>query len=302
MCRAGRGGRRAANETPAGRRRERRTAAVLTENGDPLHQPGSPTVRKRDQQPRFRDADATSTHGPWVGADEATSSATRPEACELRPAWAKSCRQTALEDEPTRVLAMSVAGAEHYPEVLVRVRVAGLTTFMSCTRPAAGRHASCTWRPPPEDWVNNVGHSIRTLGGTPGIDTVGYNDKSGSTARQPALRAAAHIERGRARAGASRTTSRSGSGAHQAVKLHLSVVCASRQGTGKGPDGFICLEDNEYGQAAQIRIGTGTDGKNRVRTKDRHRESSDSWSAALLCRRGCAPRFRTRSYDAKRRM
>jgi hypothetical protein len=24
---------------------------------------------------------------------------------------------------------------------------------------------------------------------------------------------------------------------------------------------FICLEDNEYGQAAQIKIGTGTDGK-----------------------------------------
>ena len=24
---------------------------------------------------------------------------------------------------------------------------------------------------------------------------------------------------------------------------------------------FICLEDNEYGQAAQIKVGTGTDGK-----------------------------------------
>jgi hypothetical protein len=123
-------------------------------------------------------------------------------------------------------------------------------------------------RPHPRNWVNNWwGHSTgKWEGDTLVIDTVGYNDRFWFDSRGTPHTEQLHTVERWTRTHWGRIendfTLEDPGTFTRPVKLHFTgrLLRPDRDGHADLME-FICLEDNEYGRAANIQIGTGTDGR-----------------------------------------
>ena len=124
-------------------------------------------------------------------------------------------------------------------------------------------------RPHTKNWVNNWwGHSTgKWDGDTLVIDTVGYNDKFWFDSRGTPHTEQLHTIERWTRTSWGRIednfTIEDPGAFTRPVNLHfVGRLLRPDKATGVGDlMEFICLEDNEYGRAAQIQIGAGTDGR-----------------------------------------
>jgi hypothetical protein len=281
----GRGGRGGGQGDAPGRgdgREAGNRAGVLTDNGGIRYiNPGSPTVADADINsrpiPRMADGHVDLT-GPWVGGgsngDIERDGGLKPGELPLQP-WAKELRDKRLsKDEPyTACLPMSVPRVNPYPwKFSYEYESTGLThIYVLHETGDAGAHrvVYMDGRPHSKNWVNNWwGHSIgRWEGDTLVIDTVGYNDKFWFDSRGTPHTEQLHTIERWTRTSWGRIendfTLEDPGALTRPVKLHfVGRLLRPDRETGKGDlMEFICLEDNEYGRAANIEVGTGTDGK-----------------------------------------
>jgi hypothetical protein len=281
----GRGGRGGGQGDAPGRgdgREAGNRAGVLTDNGGIRYiNPGSPTVPDAEINsrpiPRMADGHVDLT-GPWVGGgsngDIERDGGLKPGELPLQP-WAKDLRDKRLsKDEPyTACLPMSVPRVNPYPwKFSYEYESTGLThIYVLHETGDAGAHrvVYMDGRPHSKNWVNNWwGHSIgRWEGDTLVIDTVGYNDKFWFDSRGTPHTEQLHTIERWTRTSWGRIendfTLEDPGALTKPVKLHfVGRLLRPDRETGKGDlMEFICLEDNEYGRAANIEVGTGTDGK-----------------------------------------
>ena len=280
----GRGNGRGANNQP-GRGDGTETnnqQGVLTDNGGVRYiNPGSPTVPDSEVNsqpiPRLPDGHVDLT-GPWVGGgsngDIERDGGLKPGELPLLP-WAKELRDKRLtKDEPyTACLPMSVPRVNPYPwKFAFSYTSKGLThIYVLHETGDAGAHrvVYMDGRKHPDDLIPSWwGHSIgRWEGDTLVIDTVGYNDKFWFDSRGTPHTEKLHtIERwtrlnyGRI---ANEFTLEDPGAFSKPVQLKFTGrLLRPNLKTGGGElMEFICLEDNEYGAAAQIKVGTGTSNK-----------------------------------------
>jgi hypothetical protein len=278
--RGGRGGQRVDNPGRGDGRETNNPQGVLTDNGVRYINPGSPTVPDSDIDkypiPRMPDGHPDLT-GPWVGGgsngDIEREGGLKPGELPLQP-WAKELRDTRLaKDEPyTACLPMSVPRVNPYPwKFAYEYQSTGLThIYILHETGDAGAHrvVYMDGRPHPKNWVNNWwGHSIgHWEGDTLVIDTVGYNDKFWFDSRGTPHTEQLHTIERWTRTHWGRIeddfTLEDPGALTGPVKLHFTarMLRPDRDGHADLME-FICLEDNEYGRAANIQIGTGTDGK-----------------------------------------
>jgi hypothetical protein len=242
--------------------------------------PGSPVVPDAEIDshpiPRMPDGHVDLT-GPWVGGgsngDIEREGGLKPGELPLQP-WAKELRDKRVaKDEPyTSCLPMSVPRVNPYPwKFAYEYQSTGLThIYVLHETGDAGAHrvVYMDGRPHPKNWVNNWwGHSVgRWDGDTLVIDTVGYNDKFWFDSRGTPHTEQLHtIERWtRTHWGRIENvfTIEDPGALTKPVTLKFTgrLLRPDRDGHADLME-FICLEDNEYGRAANIQIGTGTDGK-----------------------------------------
>src|SRR6476646_9604843 len=241
---------------------------------------GSPLVTGPEAEgpvPRLPDGHVDLT-GPWVGggsnADIEKDGGLKPAELQLLP-WAKELRDKRKEqDEPyTACLPMSVPRVNPYPwKFAMSYTNKGLThIYILHETGDSGAHrvVYMDGRPHPKDLLPTWwGHSIgRWEGDTLVIDTVGYNDKSWFDSRGTPHTEQLHTIERWTRTSWGRIendfTLEDPGAWTRPVKRHFTgpLLRPDRE-TGKADlMEFICLEDNEYGRAANIQIGTGTDGK-----------------------------------------
>jgi hypothetical protein len=244
---------------------------------------GSPTVPQAQASsqpiPKLPDGHIDLT-GPWVGGgsngDIERDGGLKPGELPLLP-WASDLRAKRLEkDEPyTRCLPMSVPRVNPYPwKFAMAYTSKGLShIYVLHETGDAGAHRVIYMdgrQHPPADriinnwWGHSIGHFEKDV---LVVDTVGYNDKFWFDSRGTPHTEQLHtVER----------WSRPNWGTiHDDFLLddpgaYSRPVNLKFDGRLLRPDlktgggdlmEFICLEDNEYGSAAQIQVGLGTDGK-----------------------------------------
>ena len=244
---------------------------------------GSPTVPDNQATsqpiPKLPDGHVDLT-GPWVGGgsngDIEREGGLKPGELPLLP-WAKELRDKRLEkDEPyTACLPMSVPRVNPYPwKFAMAYTSKGLShIYILHETGDAGAHrvVYMDGRPhPPADRIipNWWGHSIgRFEKDTLVIDTIGYNDKFWFDSRGTPHTEQLHT--------VERWTRVNWGKIHDDFLLDdpgafSRPVNLKFDGRLLRPDlktgggdlmEFICLEDNEYGSAAKIQIGTGTNGR-----------------------------------------
>ena len=225
--------------------------------------------------PRLPDGHVDLT-GPWVGGgsngDIERDGGLKPGELPLLP-WAKELRDKRLaKDEPyTACLPMSVPRVNPYPwKFAMSYTVEGPHAHLRAARDRRRRRASrrLHGRPqaPGRSDPDLVGPLDRPLGRRHARHRHRRLQRQ-VLVRQPrhaAHRAAAHRSSGgrASTAAASTTTSRSTIRARSRspVKLHVHgrLLRPDRETGGGDLMEFICLEDNEYGRAAQIEVGKGT--------------------------------------------
>ena len=242
--------------------------------------PGSPVVPDAEIDshpiPRMPDGHVDLT-GPWVGGgsngDIEREGGLKPGELPLQP-WAKELRDKRVaKDEPyTSCLPMSVPRVNPYPwKFAYEYQSTGLThIYVLHETGDAGAHrvVYMDGRPHPKNWVNNWwGHSVgRWDGDTLVIDTVGYNDKFWFDSRGTPHTEQLHtIERWtRTHWGRIENvfTIEDPGALTKPVTLKFTgrLLRPDRDGHADLME-FICLEDNEYGRAANIEVGNGTDGR-----------------------------------------
>jgi hypothetical protein len=251
-------------------------------NNIPHINPGSPTVADADINshpiPRMPDGHPDLT-GPWVGGgsngDIEREGGLKRGELPLQQ-WAKDLRDKRLEkDEPyTACLPMSVPRVNPYPwKFAYNYESTGLThIYVLHETGDAGAHrvVYMDGRPHPKNpvptwWGHSVGH---WEGDTLVIDTVGYNDKFWFDSRGTPHTEQLHTIERWTRTSWGRIENNftiDDPGAFtRPVNLHfVGRLLRPNPRTGEAPDlmEFICLEDNEYGSAARIQIGAGTDGR-----------------------------------------
>ena len=278
----GRGGRGGRGDAPGRGDGREAQGGVLTDNGGIRYiNPGSPTIPDAEINshpiPRMPDGHVDLT-GPWVGGgsngDIERDGGLKAGELPLLPA-AKALRDKRVsKDEPyTACLPMSVPRVNPYPwKFAYEYEEKGLThIYVLHETGDAGAHrvVYMDGRPHPRNWVNNWwGHSIgKWEGDTLVIDTVGYNDKFWFDSRGTPHTEQLHTIERWTRTSWGRIendfTMEDPGTFTKPVKLHfVGRLLRPDKTTGVGDlMEFICLEDNEYGQAAQIKVGTGTDGK-----------------------------------------
>jgi hypothetical protein len=268
------GGRGGATNNPAG---------TPNQGGLPHINPGSPTVPDSDIDsqpiPRMPDGHPDLT-GPWVGGgsngDIEREGGLKPGELPLQK-WAKDLRDKRLEkDEPyTACLPMSVPRVNPYPwkfvyEVEGNKGVTHIYILHETGDAGAHRVVYMDGRQHPKTvvptwWGHSVGH---WEGDTLVIDTVGYNDKFWFDSRGTPHTEQLHTVERWTRTHWGRIendfTLDDPGALTRPVNLHfVGRLLRPNPRTGEPPDlmEFICLEDNEYGRAANIQIGTGTDGR-----------------------------------------
>jgi hypothetical protein len=255
---------------------------VLTDNGGIKYiNPGSPTVPDAEVAsqpiPRLPDGHVDLT-GPWVGggsnADIEADGGLKPGELPLLP-WAKELRdKRRSQDEPyTACLPMSVPRVNPFPWAFAMSYTSkGLSKIYILHETGdAGAHrvVYMDGRTHPDDLLPTWwGHSIgRWDGDTLVIDTVGYNDKFWFDSRGTPHTEQLHtIERwtrlnyGRIR---NDFTLEDPGALSKPVQLTFTGRLLRPDLKTGGGDlmEFICLEDNQYGAAAQINVGTGTGNK-----------------------------------------
>jgi len=242
--------------------------------------PGSPVVPDAEIDshpiPRMPDGHVDLT-GPWVGGgsngDIEREGGLKPGELPLQP-WARELREKRVaKDEPyTSCLPMSVPRVNPYPwKFAYEYQSTGLThIYVLHETGDAGAHrvVYMDGRPHPKNWVNNWwGHSVgHWEGDTLVIDTVGYNDKFWFDSRGTPHTEQLHtIERWtRTHWGRIENvfTIEDPGALTKPVTLHFTgrLLRPDRDGHADLME-FICLEDNEYGRAANIQVGSGTDGR-----------------------------------------
>ena len=254
---------------------------VLTDAGGIRYiNPGSPTIPDADIDkypiPRMPDGHPDLT-GPWVGGgsngDIEADGGLRPGELPLQQ-WAKDLRDKRLsKDEPyTACLPMSVSRVNPYPwKFVYNYESTGLThIYILHETGDAGAHRGVYMdgRPHPKNlvptwWGHSVGH---WEGDTLVIDTVGYNDKFWFDSRGTPHTEQLHTIERWTRTHWGRIeddfTLDDPGALTKPVKLHFTgrLLRPDREGHADLME-FICLEDNQYGSAAGITVGTGTDGK-----------------------------------------
>jgi hypothetical protein len=244
--------------------------------------PGTPTVADTDIDshpiPRMPDGHPDLT-GPWLGGgsngDIEREGGLKPGELPLQQ-WARDLRDKRVQkDEPfTACLPMGVPRSTVYPwKFVYNYESNGLThIYVLHETGDAGAHrvVYMDGRQHPTNLVSTwFGHSIgRWDGDTLVIDTIGFNDKFWFDSR-----GTPHTERLHTVERWTRThwgrleddlTIDDPGAFTRPVQLHfVARLLRPNPRTGELPDlmEFICLEDNEYGRAASIQIGSGTDGK-----------------------------------------
>jgi hypothetical protein len=240
---------------------------------------GSPTVPEAQANgpvPRLPDGHVDLT-GPWVGGgsndDIERDGGLKPGELPLLP-WAKELRDKRLsQDEPyTACLPMSVPRVNPYPwKFAMSYTGKGLThIYVLHETGDAGAHrvVYMDGRKHPDDLIPSWwGHSIgRWDGDTLVIDTVGYNDKFWFDSRGTPHTEQLHTIERWTRINYGRITNdftlEDPGALSKTVQLKFTGrLLRSDLKTGGGDlMEFICLEDNEYGAAANFRPGTGTVG------------------------------------------
>jgi len=241
---------------------------------------GTPLVADKDVNgpvPRLPDGHPDLS-GPWLGggsnADIEGEGGLKPGELPLL-AWAKELRDKRKEqDEPyVACLPMSVPRINPYPwKMVFSMTPKGITEiYILHELGDAGAHrvVYMDGRKHPDDLFPTwYGHSIgRWDRDTLVIDTVGYNDKFWFDSRGTPHTEQLHTIERWTRTSWGRIendfTMEDPGTFTKPVKLHfVGRLLRPDKTTGVGDlMEFICLEDNEYGQAAQIKVGTGTDGK-----------------------------------------
>ena len=251
-----------------------------TDNGGVRYiNPGSPTVSDAEATsrpiPRLPDGKVDLT-GPWVGGgsngDIERDGGLKPGELPLLP-WARELRDKRLsKDEPyVACLPMSVPRVNPYPwKFAMSYTSKGLShIYVLHETGDAGAHRVIYMdgRKHPEDLIPSWwGHSIGWWeGDTLVVDTVGYNDKfwfdSRGTPHTEQLHTVERFTRtswGRLR---NEFTLEDPGALSKPVKLTFTArLLRPNLKTGGGDlMEFICLENNEYGAAAQIEgVGSGT--------------------------------------------
>jgi hypothetical protein len=244
---------------------------------------GSPTVPDNlvtsQPIPKLPDGHVDLT-GPWVGGgsngDIERDGGLKPGELPLLP-WAKELRDKRLErDEPyTACLPMSVPRVNPYPwKFAMAYTSKGLShIYILHETGDAGAHRVVYMdgrKHPPEDRLLPTwwGHSIGSWEkDTLVIDTVGYNDKFWFDSRGTPHTEQLHTVERWTRVNWGRIHDDfllDDPGAYsRPVNLKFDGRLLRQDlktGSGELME-FICLEDNEYGSAAQFKPGQGTDGK-----------------------------------------
>jgi hypothetical protein len=255
---------------------------VLTDAGGIGYiNPGSPTVPDNEINsqpiPRLPDGHVDLT-GPWVGggsnADIERDGGLKPGELPLLP-WAKELRDKRLaKDEPyTACLPMSVPRVNPYPwKFAFAYTSAGLShIYILHETGDAGAHrvVYMDGRKHPAVLIPSWwGHSIgRWEGDTLVIDTVGYNDRFWFDSRGTPHTEQLHTIERWTRTSWGRIendfTLEDPGALSKPVTMHFTGrLLRPNLKTGGGDlMEFICLEDNQYGAAAKIEVGAGTDGK-----------------------------------------
>jgi hypothetical protein len=236
----------------------------------PASQVNGPVPRLPDGHPDLS--------GPWLGggsnADIEREGGLKPGELPLL-AWAKELRDKRKEqDEPyVACLPMSVPRINPYPwKMVFSLTPKGVTEiYILHELGDAGAHrvVYMDGRKHPDDLLPSwYGHSIgRWEGDTLVIDTVGYNDKFWFDSRGTPHTEQLHTVERWTRTSWGRIendfTLEDPGALTRPVKLHfVGRLLRPDRETGKADlMEFICLEDNEYGRAAQIEVGKGTDGR-----------------------------------------
>ena len=241
--------------------------------------PGSPTVPENmvtsQPIPRLPDGHVDLT-GPWVGGgsngDIERDGGLKPGELPLLP-WAKELRDKRLEkDEPyTACLPMSVPRVNPYPwKFAMSYTSKGLShIYVLHETGDAGAHrvVYMDGRKHPDDLIPSWwGHSIgRWEGDSLIIDTIGYNDKFWFDSRGTPHTEKLHTIEKWTRLNYGRiqndfTLDDPGAFSRTVQLKFTGRLLRPDLKTGGGDlMEFICLEDNEYGAAAQIQgIGSGT--------------------------------------------
>ena len=213
--------------------------------------------------------------GPWVGggsnADIERDGGLKPGELPLLP-WAKELRDKRLtKDEPyVACLPMSVPRVNPYPwKFAMSYTSKGLThIYVLHETGDAGAHrvVYMDGRRHPDDLIPSWwGHSIgRWEGNTLVIDTVGYNDKFWFDSRGTPHTEQLHTIERWTRTSWGRITDDFTIEDPGAFSKPVQLKFTGRllrpdlkTGGGELME-FICLEDNQYGAAANITVGTGT--------------------------------------------
>ncbi len=243
--------------------------------------PGSPTVPDSQATsqpiPRLPDGHVDLT-GPWVGGgsneDIERDGGLKPGELPLLP-WARDLRDRRLQkDEPyTACLPMSVPRVNPYPwKFGMAFTSNGLShIYLLHETGDAGAHrvVYMDGRKHPDDLIPSWwGHSIgRWDGDTLVIDTVGYNEKFWFDKRGTPHTEQLHTVERWTRINYGRIVNEltlEDPGAFSRT-VHLTFTGRLLRPDLKTGGGdlmeFICLENNEYGAAAQLKIGGGTSNK-----------------------------------------
>jgi hypothetical protein len=258
-----------------------RGGSITTNGGIGYINPGSPTVPdaeiNRFPIPRLPDGRIDLT-GPWVGGgsngDIERDGGLKPGELPLLP-WAKELRDKRLsKDEPyTACLPMSVPRVNPYPwKFAMSYTAKGLThIYVLHETGDAGAHrvVYMDGRGHPDDLIPSWwGHSIGKWDGDAlVIDTVGYNDKFWFDSRGTPHTEQLHTVERWTRTSWGRiqndfTLDDPGAFSKVVQLKFTGRLLRPDLKTGGGElMEFICLEDNEYGAAAQIKVGTGTSNK-----------------------------------------
>lgn len=241
--------------------------------------PGSPTIADADINskpiPRLPDGKIDIT-GPWVGGgsngDIERDGGLKPGELPLLP-WAKELRDKRVEkDEPyVACLPMSVPRVNPYPwKFAMSYTDKGLShIYVLHETGDAGAHrvVYMDGRPHPKGLVPSWwGHSIgKWEGDTLVIDTVGYNDKFWFDSRGTPHTEKLHTVERWTRTSWGRiqnefTLDDPGAFSKTVQLKFTGRLLRPDRNTGVGDlMEFICLEDNQYGRAANIQgIGSGT--------------------------------------------
>lgn len=239
--------------------------------------PGTPTVADADIDkypiPRLPDGHVDLT-GPWVGGgsngDIELDGGLKAGELPLQQ-WAKELRDKRVaKDEPyTACLPMSVPRVNPFPwKFAFTYTDKGLSyIYILHETGDAGAHRVVYMDgrkhpdvPIPTWWGHSIG---RWEGDTLVIDTVGYNDKFWFDSRGTPHTEKLHTIERWTRTHWGRIeddfTLEDPGAFTRPVKLHFTgrLMRPDREGHADLME-FICNEDNQFGQAAQIKIGTGT--------------------------------------------